>query len=99
MSYNAFNVQGGEQEPLILRDDTSSKGDENPDGIGWLAATFLMIAQMLGIGLLGTPVATAQSGWMAIPLSALCAFLSLVNALLLTQVKRHSHSSLCSLRF
>ncbi len=64
--------------------------DRLPGGMTWVTAAATMVAQMVGIGMLSVPVATAQSGWVGAGLLVLCALLTWISANLLGAVMKRT---------
>lgn len=61
--------------PLIP--DSSREG-----GLTFIQASFFMVGQMIGIGMLGAPTSTGQSGWFGLILLSICWFYKKKNVLI-----------------
>ncbi len=53
------------------------------DGLSTVVTSFFMVGQMIGVGMLGSPVATAQSGWLGLVLLCACCAITWTSANLL----------------
>lgn len=56
------------------------------DGLSTIVTSFFMVGQMVGVGMLGAPVATAQSGWLGLVLLCACCAITWTSANLLGNI-------------